>query len=94
MLFTITVLDYRHQQRAWSDSKLITEFKKKIAEYYVALAILYREVPHMPHANYQPNRSGGTGEEWFSRLERANSVNLDEVAHYEPSHQDLRCLQI
>ena len=48
----------------------------------------------MPHANYQPNRSGGTGEEWFSRLERANSVNLDEVAHYEPSHQDLRCLQI
>ena len=48
----------------------------------------------MPHANYQPNRPGGTGEEWFSRLEKANSVNLDEVAHYEPSHQDLRCLQI
>ena len=24
----------------------------------------------------------------------ANSVELDEVAHYEPPHQDLRCLQI
>ena len=24
----------------------------------------------------------------------ANSVDLDEVAHYEPRHQDLRCLQI
>ena len=23
----------------------------------------------------------------------ANSVNLDEVAHHEPNHQDLRCLQ-
>ena len=30
----------------------------------------------------------------IQRLERANSVDLDEVAHYEPSHQDLRCLQI
>ena len=25
---------------------------------------------------------------------RANSVDLDEVAHDEPPHQDLRCLQI
>ena len=25
---------------------------------------------------------------------RVNSVDLDEVAHDEPSHQDLRCLQI
>ena len=24
----------------------------------------------------------------------ANSVDLDEVAHYEPPHEDLRCLQI
>ena len=24
----------------------------------------------------------------------ANSVDLDEVAHDEPPHQDLRCLQI
>ena len=24
----------------------------------------------------------------------ANSVDLDEVAHNEPPHQDLRCLQI
>ena len=24
----------------------------------------------------------------------ANSVDLDEVAHHEPPHQDLRCLQI
>ena len=24
----------------------------------------------------------------------ANSADLDEVAHYEPSHQDLRSLQI
>ena len=24
----------------------------------------------------------------------ANSVDLDEVAHYEPPHQDLRCLKI
>ena len=24
----------------------------------------------------------------------ANSVNLGEVAHYEPPHQDLCCLQI
>ena len=24
----------------------------------------------------------------------ANSVDLDEEAHYEPPHQDLRCLQI
>ena len=24
----------------------------------------------------------------------ANSVDLVEVAHYEPPHQDLRCLQI
>ena len=23
-----------------------------------------------------------------------NSVDLEEVAHYEPPHQDLRCLQI
>ena len=26
--------------------------------------------------------------------ERANSLDLDEVAHDEPPHQDLRCLQI
>ena len=26
--------------------------------------------------------------------ERANSVDLDEVAHNEPPHQDLCCLQI
>ena len=25
--------------------------------------------------------------------QRANSVDLDEVAHDEPPHQDLRCLQ-
>ena len=25
---------------------------------------------------------------------QANSVDLDEVAHYEPPHQDLCCLQI
>ena len=25
---------------------------------------------------------------------RTNSVDLDEVAHYEPPHQDLSCLQI
>ena len=25
---------------------------------------------------------------------RANSADLDEVAHYEPPHQDLHCLQI
>ena len=25
---------------------------------------------------------------------RANSVDLNEVAHYEPPRQDLRCLQI
>ena len=24
----------------------------------------------------------------------ANSVDLDEVAHHEPPHQDLHCLQI
>ena len=29
----------------------------------------------------------------IQRLE-ANGVDLDEVAHYEPPHQDLRCLQI
>ena len=23
-----------------------------------------------------------------------DSVDLDEVAHYEPPHQDLRCLQV
>ena len=28
----------------------------------------------------------------IQRLE-GNSVDLDEVAHYEPPHQDLRCLQ-
>ena len=29
----------------------------------------------------------------IQRLE-ANSVDLDEVAHHEPPHQDLHCLQI
>ena len=27
-------------------------------------------------------------------IENSNSVDLDEVAHYEPPHQDLHCLQI
>ena len=27
-------------------------------------------------------------------IERAKSVDLDEMAHYEPPHQGLRCLQI
>ena len=27
-------------------------------------------------------------------IKRANSEDLVEVAHYEPPHQDLRCLQI
>ena len=27
------------------------------------LAILYREVPHMLHAKYQPNQPSGSGEE-------------------------------
>ena len=56
MLFTFNVLGYLHHQGALSDSKLIIDFKKTFAEYYVALAILYREVPHMLHAKYQPNR--------------------------------------
>ena len=63
MLFTITILGYLHQQGACSDSKLITEFKKTFAEYYVASAILYREVPHMLHAKYQPNWQNGSEEE-------------------------------
>ena len=63
MLFTITVLGYLHQQGVRSDSKMITEFKKIFAEYYVAPAILYREVPHMLHAKYQPNRHSGPEEE-------------------------------
>ena len=25
---------------------------------------------------------------------RANTVDLDEMAHYEPSHLDLQCLKI
>ena len=29
-----------------------------------------------------------------SKTRGANSVDLDEVAHHEPPHQDLRCLQI
>ena len=28
------------------------------------------------------------------RIQRANSLDLDEVAHYELPHQDLRCLLI
>ena len=28
------------------------------------------------------------------KTKRAISVELDDVAHYEPHHQDLRCLQI
>ena len=31
---------------------------------------------------------------WEFKAYRAISVDLDEVAHYEPPHQDLRCLQI
>ena len=31
---------------------------------------------------------------WEFKDKRANSVDLDEVAHYEPPHQDLHCLQI
>ena len=31
---------------------------------------------------------------WEFTDKRANSVDLDEVAHNEPSHQDLHCLQI
>ena len=27
-------------------------------------------------------------------IENSNSVDLDEVAYFEPPHQDLRCLQI
>ena len=32
----------------------------------------------------------------IQRLEtkRANSIDLDEVANYEPPHQELHCLQI
>ena len=44
---------------------MITEFKKIFAEYYVASSILYREVPHMLHAKYQPNWLNGPGEEVF-----------------------------
>ena len=29
-----------------------------------------------------------------SKTRGRNSVDLDEVAHYEPPHQDLHCLQI
>ena len=63
MLFTITVSGYLHQQEAGCHLKFITEFKKNFAEYYVASAILYREVPHMLHATYQPNWPNGSGEE-------------------------------
>ena len=31
---------------------------------------------------------------WEFKEYRANSVDLDEAAHYEPPHQDLCCLQI
>ena len=30
----------------------------------------------------------------YSKTRGANSVDPGEVAHYEPLHQDLRCLQI
>ena len=42
---------------------MITEFKKIFAEYYVASAILYREVPHMLNAKYQPKWPNVSGEE-------------------------------
>ena len=35
-----------------------------------------------------------TTEKQTTNFSSANSVDLDEVAHYEPPHQDLRCLQI
>ena len=28
------------------------------------------------------------------KVQRAKSADLDEVAHYEPHHQDLHCLRI
>ena len=31
---------------------------------------------------------------YFFKIKMANSVDLDEVAHYWPPHQDLCCLQI
>ena len=40
---------------------------------------------------------GGGGHNHPSHIQdsktRANSKDLDEVAHYVPPHQDLRCLQ-
>ena len=32
--------------------------------------------------------------EFHNKKHRANSIDLDEVAHDEPPHQGLRCLQI
>ena len=31
---------------------------------------------------------------WEFKDQRTNSVDLDEVAHYEPPHLDLNCLKI
>ena len=59
---------YLYQQGAWSDSKLITELKKIFAEHFVPSVILYREVPHMLRAKYQPNWPNGLEKksfEWF-----------------------------
>ena len=44
-------------------------------------------------ANFQKHLSASYIILRMQRLE-ANSVDLDEVAHYEPPHQNLRCLQI
>ena len=57
-----------HQQGAWSDSELITEFKKNFAEYYVTSAILYREVPHKLHAKYKKKKLA----QWFWSRSRFN----------------------
>ena len=52
-----------------------------------------KQMTKLSSANFQKKLSPRYIILRIQRLE-GNSVDLDEVAHYEPPHQDLQCLQI
>ena len=70
--------------------------KKKYIDESIQLNSLTskKQMTKLPSANFQKKCQVQAISYWELKDSRANSVDLDEVAHYEPPHQNLRCLQI
>ena len=61
---------------------------------YINSVTIKKQTKKISSANFQKKKIRSNCIILRFQRQRGNSVDLDEVAHYEPPHQDLNCFQI